>query len=344
MCISNILTPIKYTCPIIPKWAKCACSVILVQLFRQKNVWRHVFGTSQLYHISDINLGFLRLLANMDFVQEKPKRSEEQAVAASEPLAKRPRGAPPSPAIGGNSMGSGLFSAPSHSQPLAIVTAPVRPVKAAPRSEWLAYQIALSTYVHENLEAELKKSCGLNIEEFGGLHKVPPTNIEKNAGPAIGGAQLTTYKETWNVERCIQSMQTTGKYSAAGSLWWFNLHGGAVMFQGQQVFEAEASSAGVDAASQLWDATTFLGSDSVEHRRRFNFPGTLPTACVGLPDAEQKLKIKGYEDAPTFKNLPLVAGRPVAIALLEAMAACMQSAKPEAKTRLQKLFEARGPL
>jgi hypothetical protein len=234
-------------------------------------------------------------------------------------------------------IGSNPAPASGQPQPSLIL---VRPKPQAPKSEWLRYFDDIAGYVLQDLPKELK-NCGIGIGAYGGLHHVPPTDIKTNVGPAIGGANLTTFKEKWNVERCLQSMKTTGKYEAAGSLWWFKLVGGRVEYKGQMIFEADANQASVDAAWGLWDVTSFVASDLVEHQRRFNFPGILPTACAGLPEAEQTLKIEGHGDTPTFKNLPLVAGRQVILALLENIAACMQSTKPADKERLRKLFEAR---
>jgi hypothetical protein len=80
------------------------------------------------------------------------------------------------------------------------------------------------------------------------------------------------------------------------------------------------------------------------HLRRFSFPGVFPTACTGIHDAElfSTVKNKDMTDGlgtPTFKDLPLVAGRPVVLAFLGALVACM--GKGGDKVRLRKLFEAR---
>ena len=233
------------------------------------------------------------------------------------------------PAIGGG-------SAPA----IPVASSPGFPVKPAPHaknSAWAAHYEKLARYVLHGLKQELK-NCGVDISQHGELHHVPPTNIEKNTVPAAGGAQMTTFRETWNIDRCEAAMKSTGKYEAAGSLWWFNLtSGGKVLYQGQSIFDSEPDRAAVEAASVLWDEAAFRASDLTEHRRRFDFPGVIPTACVGLPDAQRM----AGEDTPTFKDLPLVAGRQCVLAFLEAIADCMQSNLAKDKARLLKLFEAR---
>ena len=122
------------------------------------------------------------------------------------------------PAIGGG-------SAPA----IPVASSPVIPVRPrnplAKNSEWAEYYDKLARYVLHGLKSELK-ACGVDISQHGELHHVPPTDIEKNTVPAIGGAQMTTFRETWNVERCQAALKSTGKYEAAGSLWWFNLLSG----------------------------------------------------------------------------------------------------------------------
>ena len=220
---------------------------------------------------------------------------------------------------------------------------PVKPAQIATNSDWATYYEAIAKYVTKNLTQELL-AAGVDIREYGELHHVPTANIKKNTKPAIGG--VTTYKETWNVERCQLAMQSTGKYAAAGSLWWFSLCSRRVVFKDLAIFESVIHRAGVEAASVLWDDAAFQASDLQAKRRRFNFPGDFPTACPGLAHAKQKLTIKGSngdeEDVPTFKNLPLLAGRQCVLAFFEAMAFCMASKKETDKDRLKKLFEARG--
>jgi hypothetical protein len=196
----------------------------------------------------------------------------------------------------------------------------------------------LVEHVMKLLPAELLKH-GMDITRFGELHHVPPIDIQKNTDPAIGGCMA--YKETWNIERCLQSLATTGKYSAAGSLWWFTLVGGAVVVKGKTLFDALPDRTAVDAASVLFDEAAFNASDIQKDKRRHDFPGLLPTLCNGLPDAQKALQSKGAIGAPTFKNLPLVAARPVILAFFEAVLDCMLSPKASEKLRLKKLFEAR---
>ena len=245
------------------------------------------------------------------------------------------------PAIGGG-------SAPAIPPVVSPPGIPVKPAPQAKNSAWAEFYDKLARYLLQGLKSELKM-CGVDISQHGELHHVPPTNIEKNTEPAVGGAQLTTFRETWNIERCVAALESTGRYEAAGSLWWFQLlSGGKVVFQGQSVFDTEPDRAAVEAAAVLWDEAAFRASDLIEHRRRYDFPGVFPTACVGLPDARVGLPdatavgLKAGQETPTFKDVPLVAGRQVVLAFLEAMAYCMASNLQKDKERLVKLFEVLG--
>ena len=221
----------------------------------------------------------------------------------------------------------------------ATIGAPVRPTHFnAQNSDWNTYYVELARHVMKWLPAELLEN-GVDITGFGELHHVPPLDIQKNTDPAIGGC--TAFKETWNIERCQQSLESTGKYSAAGSIWWFSLVGSAVVVEGRTIFDALPDQTAVDAASVLFDEAAFNASDIKKDKRRHDFPGVLPTLCNGLPDAQKALQSKGAIGAPTFKNLPLVAAQPVILAFFEAVLGCMLSPKASEKLRLKKLFEAR---
>ena len=223
----------------------------------------------------------------------------------------------------------------------ATIGAPVKPTHFnAQNSDWNTYYAELPRYVMKWLPSELLKN-GVDITGFGELHHLPPIDIQKNndTDPAIGGC--TAFKETWNIERCLQSLESTGKYSAAGSIWWFDLVGAAVVVQGRTLFVALPDRTAVDAASVLFDEAAFNASDVKKDKRRHDFPGVLPTLCNGLPDAQKALQSKGAIGAPTFKNLPLVAAHPVILAFFEAVLDCMLSPKTSEKLRLKKLFEAR---
>jgi hypothetical protein len=222
--------------------------------------------------------------------------------------------------------------------PRVFVPGPIQPARDAMAFEWSEYYTKLARYVITYLKSQLVH-CGVDLSGYSELYHVPPTSILSNTKPAIGGTQLTTHKETWHVDRCIIAMETTGKYGAAGSLWWFALESAQVIFQDIVLFEAEPYRLAVEATSALWDDAAFQSSDLQAHRRRFNFPGEFPTGCPGIPDASTK------SDAgdPTFRNLPMIGGRAVVLGYLEAVAVCMQSSKDEDKLRLTKLWEARSP-
>jgi hypothetical protein len=189
--------------------------------------------------------------------------------------------------------------------------------------------------VLNGLPEALRKE-GVDVQD---LLTIPPASIENNSRPAIGGTKFATFREVWNVVNCIASMKSNGKYEAAGVLWWFMLLGAEANFQKRRVFKIACKRLAVEAASSHWSEATFVASDTIEHRRFFTFPGNMPTACSGLPDVEQTMdQLVGGKVAkvPIFKGLPLLAGRPLVLSYLEAVAGAMQ----QGGERLKKLFEA----
>lgn len=227
-------------------------------------------------------------------------------------------------------------------------TAPLPPVtkpgNQGLKSDWARYYEFLVKYVIGNLQEELKR-VGVDTTQYGKLHQIPPTSIERNTAVLMGtsGTQMTTFKETWNILRCKLSMDTTGKYAAAGTLWWFNLQllQGGVIFNNSKLFDVSPHREGVEGASQMWNDAAFNASDLKPHRRRYDFLSVLPTACAGIPDVKQALQAEGQECTPTFHQLPLLAGHQMIIAYLEALVSCFSSDKEHDKERLRKLFEAR---
>jgi hypothetical protein len=217
---------------------------------------------------------------------------------------------------------------------------PTRPEANAPKAKWQEYHRILMRYVLDNVALGLK-SAGMDITKSCLWH-LPPAAIEKNNEPAIGGAKVTTFRERWVVANCETSMNTAGKYEAAGVLWWFLLLGGdEVKFKGEVLFTSEADPVVVEAAGCLWDDAAFKASDNNPHQRHFSFPGSYPTACAGVADVQQTVKVpkSTTETAPTFKDLPLLAGRHVVLAYLEALFDAMEARDGG---RLKKLFEAMG--
>ena len=134
-------------------------------------------------------------------------------------------------------------------------------------------------------------------------------------------------------------MKSVNKYEAAGVLWWFSFMQ-EVSFQGQPVFKATVKHAAVEEAMVIWSEAAFMASDLVPSMRHFCFPGHYPTACSGLPDAQKTItsKVDGLA-APTFHQLPLVAGHAVVLAYLRSLFEAMEADNGE---RLVMLFQAMG--
>ena len=218
-------------------------------------------------------------------------------------------------------------------------TVPVRPGPNATDEELEAYYENLTSFVLQRLPGHLSQ-MGVAVQA---LQTTPPTTIAHNTKPAIGGAKLTTFREVWDVVNCASSMKTNGKYEAAGVLWWFALGGQEVTFESKPIFKIGVKRLALDAAAVHWSEAAYVASDQAEHRRFYTFPGVMPTACSGLPDVEKSVVhvVEGVtKKVPIFKGLPMLAGRPVVLAYLEALAGAMEQGQSE---RLKKLFEATAP-
>ena len=241
-----------------------------------------------------------------------------------------------SPAIGGTSPGqpSGGVMEPAQ--------CPQQPARSAGTDTWAKYYKQLAHFVRSRLPAELAKNCDMDIRQFGELHQCPCTDIKRNTKSAIG--DMTTYKETWNVDNCITSMETTKKYEAAGNLFWFDFLCEATptkQFGGQQLgIASEPHRSAVEGAASIWDDASYRSSALDDQHRRYTFPGVIPTACTQIEEARRTIPGPNNEPVPTFKNLPMLAGRACMLAWLEAVASCIQSEQPAEKVRLKKLFEA----
>ena len=228
---------------------------------------------------------------------------------------------------------------PSEQAEKKNATVPVRPGPNATDEELEAYYENLTNYVLQRLPGEMTK-LGVTVQA---LQTTPPTTIAHNTKPAIGGAKLTTFREVWDVVNCASSMKTNGKYEAAGVLWWFALCGQEVTFESKPIFKIGVKWLALDAAAVHWSEAAYVASDQAEHRRFYTFPGVMPTACSGLPDVEKTAAhlVEGVtKKVPIFKGLPMLAGRPVVLAYLEALVEAMEQGQSE---RLKKLFEATAP-
>ena len=218
-------------------------------------------------------------------------------------------------------------------------TVPVRPGPNATDEKLEAYYENLAAFVAQRLPGAMSK-LGVEVQA---LQTTPPTTIAHNNTPAIGGAKLTTFREVWDVVNCASSMKTNGKYEAAGVLWWFALCGQEVTFESKPIFKSGVKRLALDAAAVHWSEAAYVASDHAEHRRFYTFPGVMPTACSGLPDVEKSAVhvVEGVtKKVPIFKALPMLAGRPVVLAYMEALVEAMEQGQSE---RLKKLFEATAP-
>ena len=206
---------------------------------------------------------------------------------------------------------------------------PQRPGPMATTTEWDCYYEDVKIYIPYILPSALK-GFGMDIGNVA-LHQLAPARIEDNLVPTVGGVKMQTSRETWNPEKAVIAMETTGLYQGAGCLWWFAFPSDqCVYFQNQQLFRADNKHAAVEAAKGHWTIEAFNATGEKQHMRHFMFPDTCPTACGGIQEVQHTIPgprdEKGeIRDIPTFHKLPLLAGWPVVLAWLETIWEAIQA-------------------
>jgi len=219
----------------------------------------------------------------------------------------------------------GETPSPAKNQPLAR---PIYPGPLGTPEQFAAFFEELPPYVRQVLELRLHK-LGFKLIDLG---LIAPSSIEANQS-----SKFSTFKERWNHKTCVQSLLTTGFYEAAGCLWWFKATGGPVSWQGEVVVGSTVDAASLEAARPQWDKVAFTASHTSPNLRRYNFPGVLPTATLSTEDAGRVGSTSEQEDIPIFSNLPMLAGRPMVLAMYMAFDEALEANDDE---RVLKLFEA----
>ena len=218
---------------------------------------------------------------------------------------------------------------------------PQRPGPFASSLAWDGYYDDLKNYVLFILPSALK-GFGMDLKGVP-LHQLPPSRIEDNLVPTIGGIKMMTSRETWEPARAVMAMNTTGLYEGAGSLWWYAFPKDQVVyFLKHQLFRQDNKYAAVEAAKSHWGIEAYNATGEQQHMRHYVFPAIFPTACAGIQEVQHT--IEGPKDEkgkirmiPTFHGLPLLAGWPVVLAWLEAIWEAIQEGDG---AKVIRLFEA----
>ena len=188
------------------------------------------------------------------------------------------------------------------------------------------------------------KNCGITVPA---VEEALPTRIQDNM-TTTGRNALTTFRGDWDVQSCLQAMESTSLYESCGSAHWLNSKTGTVEFLGQVVLEEHTPWSQVQAALHCWSWDQYLTSSEKPMMRRLIFPVTVPTACESTEDAKQSVWInsKGpggkdvIQERPIFKDCPVLAGRAHLLAMYLTMAECMMKWGEQNRKHFLKLWEA----
>ena len=117
----------------------------------------------------------------------------------------------------------------------------------------------------------------------------------------------TAFKEAWKMENCRLSLKATGLYEAAMPVWQFAPT--CEVWEGMDLLHNEPSWQQCFACLGHWSEANLVASAAEEGKRRFIFPGFLPTAVRGLEsvtDVAEKAFFQGFASLwrPRF---PMVA-------------------------------------
>ena len=127
------------------------------------------------------------------------------------------------------------------------------------------------------------KTCsegGLNLLQP--LCDIPPLKISDNSS-----SELTTFGETWDAANCANTLRSTSLYEAPGSIWWATRKKEKIKVQTEEHIVLQATYAHFEAGRSFWTDVAFNSSNSDPNKRRFIFPGFLPTCIEGSIGVEE---------------------------------------------------------
>ena len=155
-------------------------------------------------------------------------------------------------------------------------------MNAKAKSYFDEVQLCSQYYVTEWVMKPISEG-GLNI--LKPLWEIPPLKISDNQSSVWG---LTTFCETWDKTNCSIALRGTGLYEAPGSIFWASRKPNTVQLETGEKIVFEAIYSQFESARSFWTDLAYNSSNPSEpNKRRFIFPGVLPTCIQGSVAVEE---------------------------------------------------------
>ena len=163
----------------------------------------------------------------------------------------------------------------------------------------------LSVYLHEHKDIQLK---------------VPLFTLQTpEIGPAAGGAagKPTAYKERWNMQNCVHSLELNGIYEAAMTLYQFCTN--TNKWNEQELGAELVTWPQLQACVGFWTKAALTASAEKDQMRRLIFPGMLPTCIKSVWEVQELMKKTLF-----FQKLPACGGQAILWSWYVAMDAALR--------------------
>ena len=168
-----------------------------------------------------------------------------------------------------------------------------------------------------------KKDAGFT----GILADSPPLEISAGAQKS-----LKNFREPWNMQSCLESLNSTQIYEASGNVFWLDVLG--TKFGDLELHDADVTWRRLlDDGAALWSDEAFLSSCDEAQYRRFIFPGYLPAVLANPSHVESTLK----SGACHFSRLCVLGGHSIIYSWYQALADALAGG---VDSRVWKLYEA----
>ena len=185
------------------------------------------------------------------------------------------------------------------------------------------YMEALVPSVQEDLTAFLKQRSGFT----GTLADSPPLEISAGAQKS-----LKNFREPWNMQSCLESLNSTQIYEASGNVFWLDVLG--TKFGDLELHDADVTWRRLlEDGAALWSEEALLSSCDEAQYRRFIFPGYLPAVLANTSHVESTLK----SGACHFSRLCVLGGHSIIYSWYQALADALAGG---VDSRVWKLYEA----
>ena len=182
---------------------------------------------------------------------------------------------------------------------------------------------ALVPSVQEDLTAFLKKR---DTGFTGTLADSPPLEISAGAQKS-----LKNFREPWNMQSCLESLNSTQIYEASGNVFWLDVLG--TKFGDLELHDADVTWRRLLDGAALWSEEAFLSSCDEAQYRRFIFPGYLLAVLANTSHVESTLK----SGACHFSRLCVLGGHSIIYSWYQALADALAGG---VDSRVWKLYEA----